>query len=61
MAAEKPMTPRGTGKRSNTIAQDAGAKSANAAQSSPEATKKVKSIDPSVLQAASPGDIPDAL
>src|SRR3546814_17080730 len=33
----------------------------NAAQSAPEATKKVKSIDPSVLQAASPGDIPDAL
>ena len=61
MAAEKPLTPRGTGKRSNTIAQDAGARSANAAQSSPEAAKKGKSIDPSVLQAASPGDIPDAL
>lgn len=61
MAAEKPVVPRGMSKRSNTIAQDAAAKSANAAQSSPEATKKGKSIDPSILQASSSGDIPDAL
>jgi len=61
MAAEKPVAPRGASKRSNTIGQDAGARPRNAAQSSPEATKKVKSIDPSVLPAASPGDIPDAL
>ena len=61
MAAEKPVVPRGMSKRSNTIAQDAATKSANATQSSPEATKKGKSIDPSVLQAASSGDIPDAL
>jgi hypothetical protein len=40
MAAEKPVVPRGMSKRSNTIAQDAAAKSANAAQSSPEAAKK---------------------
>src|SRR3546814_1894596 len=61
MAAEKPVAPRGASKRSNTIGQDAGTRPRNAAQSAPEATKKVKSIDPSVLQAASPGDIPDAL
>src|SRR3546814_16481658 len=57
MAAEKPVAPRGASKRSNTIGQDAGTRPRNAAQSAPEATKKVKSIDPSVLQAASPGDI----
>ena len=61
MAAEKPLTPRGTGKRSNTIGQDAGAKSVNTAQPSPEPAKKAKSIDPSVLQATLPGDIPEAL
>src|SRR3546814_19182658 len=61
MAAEKPVVPRGASKRSNTIGQDAGTRPRNAAQSAPVATKKVKSIDPSVLQAASPGDIPDAL
>lgn len=61
MAAEKPVMPRNAGKRSNTIAQDAGAKPTKAAQSSPEAAKKVKSIDPSALQAESPGDIPEAL
>ncbi|WP_176593053.1 LPD7 domain-containing protein [Sphingobium sp. EM0848] len=61
MAAEKPVKPRNAGKRSNTIAQDAGAKPAKAPQSSPEATKKVKSVDPSFLQAASPGAIPEAL
>lgn len=55
------MKPREAGKRSNTIAQDAGAKPTKAAQSSPEAAKKVKSVDPSVLQAASPGNIPEAL
>ena len=61
MAAEKPLTRRGTGKRSNMIGQDAGARPRNAAQPSPEAAKKRKSFDPSVLRAASPGDIPDAL
>ena len=61
MAAEKPVAPRGAGKRNNTIGQDAGARPRNAAQPSPEATKKGKSFDPSVLPAASPGDIPDAL
>src|SRR3546814_4570275 len=49
----KPVVPRGMSKRSNTIAQDAATKSANATQSSPEATKKGKSIDPSILQARS--------
>lgn len=61
MAADKPMMPRGASKRSNTIGQDAGARPTKAAQPSPEPAKKVKSIDPSVLQAASPADIPDAL
>src|SRR3546814_11925162 len=61
MAAEKPVAPRGASKRSNTIGQDAGTRPRNAAQSAPEATTKAKSIDPSVLQAASPGDIHDAL
>lgn len=61
MADEKPVAPRRASKRNNTIGQDTGARPRTAAQPSPEATKKVKSIDPSVLQAASPGDIPDAL
>ena len=61
MAAEKPVKPRNAGKRSNTIGQDAGARPRNAAQPSLEPAKKGKSFDPSVLQAASPGDIPDAL
>src|SRR3546814_3754934 len=52
MAAEKPVAPRGASKRSNTIGQDAGTRPRNAAQSAPEATKKVKSIDPAVLKAA---------
>lgn len=61
MADEKPVAPRSASKRNNMIGQDTGARPRTAAQPSPEATKKVKSIDPSVLQAASPGDIPDAL
>lgn len=61
MAAEKPVKPRNAGKRSNMIGQDAGARPRNAAQLSPEAAKKGKSIDPSALQAEAPGDIPEAL
>lgn len=61
MADEKPVAPRSASKRNNTIGQDTGARPRTVAQPSPAATKKVKSIDPSVLQAASPGDIPDAL
>ena len=61
MADEKPVAPRSASKRNNTIGQDTGARPRTAAQPSPEATMKVKSIDPSVLQAASPGDIPEAL
>lgn len=61
MADEKSVTPRSASKRNNTIGQDTGARPRTVAQPSPAATKKVKSIDPSVLQAASPGDIPDAL
>ena len=61
MADEKSVAPRSASKRNNTIGQDTGARPRTVAQPSPAATKKVKSIDPSVLQAASPGDIPDAL
>ena len=61
MADEKSVAPRSASKRNNTIGQDTGARPRTVAQPSPAATKKVKSIDPSVLQAASPGDMPDAL
>ena len=61
MADEKSVAPRSASKRNNMIGQDTGARPRTVAQPSPAATKKVKSIDPSVLQAASPGDIPDAL
>ena len=61
MAADKPVTPRGASKRSNTIGQDAGARPTKAARSPLEPAKKAKSIDPSVLQVAPPGDIPDSL
>lgn len=58
MADEKPVAPRSASKRNNTIGQDTGARPRTAAQPSPEATKKVKSIDPSVHKRRRPVTFP---